>query len=394
MSVTAQGLQSIKANEAFADVMRLMREAIDDGVAPGMVLLVGKGGEIVFQQSFGARFLKPESENATNIMSIETVFDVAALTGSVITTTLLMKLVESGKLRLEDRVSRYLQGFGVMSKSAITVGQLLSHTSGIAHWAPYFEELVKANSGSRLGVLTSRGARDFVVNAIQRSALKNEPNTKQVYSELGSILLGHLVEILTGLTLDKAATRYVFQPLGMKCSSYIDLSMIKRRGIHPVTDLIAPTEDCPWRKRVLCGEVHDDNAWVMGGVAGHSGLFTTIGDLHTFAREILASYHSRSNFVKRETLERFWSRPPIDSFEGWFYGWDSPSRENGMVESELSKNAIGVNGFTGCSLWLEPSLDIDIILLSNRVHPSRSNKKIFAFRPALHSAVIKALKSN
>jgi serine-type D-Ala-D-Ala carboxypeptidase len=384
-------LNEARANESFAEVIKLMRDAVEDGVAPGMVLLVGKGGNIVFQQSFGGRFLKPESENASNVMSIETVFDVAAVTSVVVTTTLMMKLVESGKIRLEDKVARYLQGFGVMSKSSITVGQLLNHTSGIAHWAPYFEELVKANSGSRLGVLASRGAKDFVFNAIMRSALKHEPGVKQMYSELGVILLGHLVETLTGLALDKASFRSIFQPLGMKCSSYIDLSMIKRRGIHPVTDLIAPTEDCPWRKRVLCGEVHDDNAWAMGGVAGHSGLFTTIGDLHIFASEILEAYKGHSAFLKRETLEKFWQPPQATGFEGWFHGWDTPSRENGMHESALSKHAVGINGFTGCSLWLEPTYGVDIILLSNRIHPSRSNKKIFSFRPELHAAIIKAL---
>src|SRR5690606_3144606 len=112
-------------------------------------------------------------------------------------------------------------------------------------------------------------------------------------------------EVLTGLSLEKAAQRYIFAPLGLKSTSYIDLSMVKRRGIAPVTDLIAPTEECPWRKRMLCGEVHDDNAWAMGGIAGHSGIFTTAFDLHVFARELLASFHRQSTFVSRHVLEVF-----------------------------------------------------------------------------------------
>lgn len=375
----------------FAEVSALLESGIESGVAPGMVLLVGRDGEVLFHKSAGTRYSKPEREASSNTISTDTVFDIAALTNVVVTTTLIMKLVEGGKLKLEDRASRYLQGFGVMGKSPITVGHLLSHTSGLVAWAPYYEDLVKANAGSRLGILTSRGAKESILNQILRSQLKSDPGTKQVYSDVGFILLGHLIEVLTGLSLDKAANKYVIQPLGMKSTSYIDLSMIKRRGIHPVTDLIAPTEECPWRKRVLCGEVHDDNAWVMGGIAGHSGLFSTAHDLHLFAREIILALRGSSSFLKKETLLSFWRKPDISGGEGWRFGWDSPGRDNGMDESGLSDEAAGISGFTGCSLWIEPKYGLDIALMTNRIHPGRSNKKILSFRPQIHAAVLKAV---
>lgn len=393
-----KSVQQSNVQQNFKNVTSFLLEGVEDGVAPGMVLLAGRAGQVVYSNAVGKRYVKQRgsdaSDDASNIMSQDTVFDVASLTSLVVTTTLVMRLVENGKLKLDDKVSRYIQGFSVLGKSQITIANLLSHTSGIASWAPLFEELVKANSGSRLGILTSKGAKDYILNSLVRMPLKHEPGTKQVYSELGYILLGYIVEMLTGVTLDKAAHKIIFQPLTMKSSSYIDLSMIKRRGIHPVTDLIAPTEDCPWRKRILCGEVHEDNAWAMGGVAGHSGLFTNAFDLHIFASEILAACGNNSSYLKRQTLSDFWRIPDVVNPEGWRYGWDSVSRENGMDDSRLSKNAVGICGFSGCSLWLEPENSVDIILMTNRIHPSRSNKKIIAFRSELHSLVSDALKAS
>lgn len=376
--------------DIFQTVSALMQRGIEEGVAPAMVLLVARDGQVLYFRAFGERTARDDLGNRA--VSTDTVFDVAALTNVVVTTTLIMKLVESGKVRIDDRVSRYLQGFGVMGKSSITVGQLLSHCSGFVHWLPFFEELIKANAGARMGVITSRGAKDHIINAILRAQLKYEPGSKQVYSDIGFMLLGHLVEVMTGMPLDRAAFRMIFQPLGMKSSSFVDLSMIKRRGIHPVLDIIAPTEECPWRRRVLCGEVHDDNAWAMGGVAGHSGLFMSAYDLHLFTREVIAAFRNQSTFLKRETLQQFWRRPFEESHDSWRFGWDSPGRDNGMADSKLSPDAIGICGFTGCSFWLEPQRGIEILLLSNRVHPSRSNKKILAFRPEIHDAVLDALK--
>ncbi len=380
--------------ESFAEVSALMKRAVDEGVFPGAVLTVGKGGQIVHREAVGFKSLESSKNPNPLPMTIDTVFDIASLTEVLITTTILMKLIEANQIRLDDRISRYIQPFGVFGKSPITIAQVLSHRSGLPHWLPFYEDLLRENAGARMGILTSRGARDFVYNQINRAELKYAPGGKQVYSDVGFILLGHLVEVLTGLGLEKAAQRFVFQPLGLKSTSFIDLSMVRRRGIHPVTDLIAPTEECSWRKRMLCGEVHDDNAWAMGGIAGHSGVFSTAFDLHVFARELLASFHRQSNFISRNVLDVFWAPGETGGESAWRLGWDSPSEENGMQPAKLSKNAIGICGFTGCSLWLEPQQAIDIVLVSNRVHPSRANKKIRNFRPQLHEAVVRAVQGN
>ncbi len=372
----------------FRNVTALLEKGVESGVYPGAALIVGRAGQVVFSKSVGN---KSSLADFNTPMTIDTVFDVASLTNVLVTTTLIMKLIEQQKVRLEDRVCRYLQGFGVMGKSGITVGHLLSHTSGLPHWLPFFEDLLQANAGARLGVLTSRGAKDHIITQIVRAPLKYEAGTKQVYSDVGMILLGHLVEVLTGVALDKAAHKLIFQPLGLKSTSFIDLSMIKRRGIHPVTDVIAPTEDCSWRKRILCGEVHDDNAWAMGGIAGHSGIFTSAPDIHRLVSELIFSYLGHSGFLHRETVRSFWTPPSFLPHAAWRFGWDGPSKENGMIDSRLSARAVGINGFTGCSLWVEPEAGLHIIFLTNRVHPSRSNKKILHFRPEVHDAVIEAM---
>ena len=377
--------------EIFREVTALLASGVEEGVYPGAVLILGKNGEELYRGAVGFKSLRTNKSEEVLPMTADTVFDIASLTSVVGTTTLVMRLVHSGRLKLEDKVVRYLDGFSVFGKSGISIAHLLTHTSGLAHWVPFYEELVRENSSSRMGILTSRGARDYVVNYIVRSQLKFAPGQKQMYSDLGLILLGRLCEVLTGLSLDKAVMQYVLQPLGMKNTSYVDLSMIKRRGIHPVKGLIAPTEDCPWRKRVLWGEVHDDNAWAMGGIAGHSGLFSTAPDLHLFAAQMLAASRGQSEFLPAEIIRGFWQAVERGEDTSWQCGWDTPSSENGMIESKLNPAAVGVCGFTGCSLWIEPESGIDIVLLTNRIHPSRSNKKIRTFRPQLHDAALEAL---
>lgn len=382
------------ASRAFEPVKSALSEAVREGVFPGAVLYVGRAGKPIYRGSFGNRTLRPAASGDSTIldstaMSVDTVFDIASVTAGIVTTTLVMKLVEMGRIRPEERVSRHLQGFGVLGKSPITIQHLLSHTSGLPAWHPFYEELIEANESARLGILTSRGAHDYVQNAVMRFPLKGEVGGKPQYSDMNFMVLGFLVEAVTGLSLDRVATDLVLHPLRMRCSSFIDIASIKSGVLHPVTDCIAPTEECNWRGKTLCGEVHDDNAWAMGGIAGHAGLFSTGGDLHLFGREMILASLGRSSLIKRATLETFVGSG-ANPLPGKL-GWDSPSRENGMIDSGLSSSAFGINGFTGCSIWIDPAAGADIVLMTNRIHPYRSNKKIQAFRPNLHKLVLEAL---
>ncbi len=303
-----------------------------------------------------------------------------------------MRLVQEGRIDLNHRVARYLPGFNVLGKSPVTIGHLLSHTGGLAPSAAFYEEIQKEHSAPRVGMLTSKGAKDYIITQITRSSLKYEPGTKQVYSDLGLIILGNIIELLTGLTLDKAAFKYVLQPFELKTTSFIDLAMIRRRDIHPVIDLIAPTEDCSWRDKILCGEVHDENAWVMGGIAGHSGLFSTAADLHRFALGLLEAYYGRSEYLSGETMKQFCQGPVLGSQASWRFGWDSPSRDNGISEIGFSERSFGHNGLTGCSIWIDPEKAIDVILMTNRINPTRTNRKIQTFRAELHKTILPAVR--
>jgi CubicO group peptidase (beta-lactamase class C family) len=377
---------------SFSTVAQFLEQAVHEGVFPGAVLNVSRHGETIFSHVAGQTAVKLPKGFEPARMSIDTVFDIAGLTGALATTSLLIKLVEVGRIKIDDRVSRYLQGFGVLGKSPITVRHLLTHTSGLPAWHPYFEELVQENSESRMGILTSRGARDYVLNSIVRSTLKGEVGEKYLYSDIGLMLIGFLIETTTGYSLDRAMQKYLLQPIGMKSSSFIDLSRVRRRGIHPVTEIIAPTEECPWRKRILWGEVHDDNAWAMGGVAGHCGLFSTAADLQILLREIIRSYNGRRSFFPLEIIKECLNGTGYEGIGIVKLGWDTPSKENGMSECGFSESTFGYNGFTGCSAWVDPKNEISIVLLSNRINPTRSNKKILAFRPELHRAVLSALR--
>ena len=381
--------------QSFQEVQNLCEKALQDGVFPGCVVSVGRNGSELFKQAFGLQTLIKDKDKEAELprMKVSTVFDIASVT-TLITTAVLMRLVDNGRISLNDHISRYIQSFGVNGKSNITIRQLLNHTSGLPAWHAYFEELVKLHLGERRGILTSSGAKDYIFNLINRSQVRSEPGSKQVYSEIGDngfILAGNLIETITGQSLDKAVRKYVTQPLGMQNTSYIDLALIRRRGILPVKDLIAPTENCPWRKRILCGEVQDGNAWAMGGIAGHSGIFSDAEDLHIFASQLLQAYNGGSSFLSAGTVRDFFQLPEGFS-EGWCCGFDMPSKENGLSDSRISASSVGINGFTGCSLWMDLERGIDIVLLSNSIHPSEANRKIKGFRPILFDAIIQAVE--
>ena len=389
MSNTAKNIASGSLSSLEVILNAALEEGVREAVFPGAVLLVLKGGEVQFLGARGQRATRlPRAEDPSSITT-DTVFDLGHVSGTVATTTTLMKLVDGGRLAIDDRVSRYLQTFGVLGKSAITIRQLLNHTSGLAAWHPFYEELDRLNSGARRGVFSSRGATDYILNVIKRCQLKSTPGSKMLQSDLGFMLLGEIIEMLTGLPLDKATAKYITQPLGLRSTSFIDLSLLKRRGLHPVSELIAPTEECAWRGRVLCGEAHDENAWAMGGVAGHSGLFSTVRDLGVLCSELIKAYHGNSSFLSSQTVRAFWQAQ--SELGAWRLGWEAPTRENGLAPANFSAESVGVASLTGCSIWLVPEMSISVVLLSNRINLGRSNKRIVAFRTALHEAIIGSL---
>ncbi|HUE40151.1 MAG TPA: serine hydrolase domain-containing protein [Candidatus Binatia bacterium] len=371
----------------FEKVDKAMEEAVASRVFPGAVLLANKEGQVVYHRAFGHRSLEPE----VTPLSLETIFDLSSLTKPLATTLGFLLLVKEKKLRIDDRVTRIFHNFGVHGKTHITFRHLLAHCSGLPGWRPYYKEVLKVERGGRVNFLCSQGAKQHVFELIHREKPDGDPGKAAVYSDLGFMLLGEAIEEISGLTLDRFCHDRVFKPLGARSTSFIDLSLVRTRRLVPVTDMIAPTERCEWRKKIICGEVHDDNAYAMGGVAGHSGLFASAADVNLIVSKVRDAYFGKNPFLPEGLVREALTRDKTAPQSTRTLGWDTPAAVESAAGSRFSKNTVGHLGFTGTSVWLDLDKAVHVVLLSNRVHPSRNNEKIKDFRPVIHDVVMEAM---
>ena len=380
----------------LARVDRALDRAIAAAEAPGAVVLarMRREGELLEHASVrGLAVSRPERI----AMARNTVFDLASLTKVMATATALMLLVEEGAVALDDPVSRYLPPGAWRDKDAVTLRHLLTHSSGLRPWRAYHEALLERErrQGERwLG--TPRG-RQWVLDSICRSALVHEPGAAAVYGDLGFIVLGALVEQVSGRPLDVFCRERIFEPLGMRetrfappptasaaaaASPESEAETAWRRGV-------AATENCPWRKRILWGEVHDPNASAMGGVAGHAGLFAPAGDVLHFGWTLVEVWHGRSAALPRERLREFAARQSLPPDSDWALGWDTPSAGRSSSGAHFSAASIGHLGFTGTSLWIDFEAEAVVAMLTNRVHLV-AKKSRFELRPRVHDLLREA----
>ena len=319
--------------------------AVARGELPGAVVLVLHQDEIVYRKAFGNRSLTP----VKTLMTVVTVFDLASLTKPIATATALMLLIEAGKVKVKDKLARHVPAFRRKETEEITLEQLLLHTSGLIADNP-----IADYQGGRAQALER-------LHAINPTAA---PGTKFTYSDVGYLLLGEVVEKLSGATLDEFAQRRIFTPLGMKDTGY------RPEGAHK--ERAAPTEqhDGRW----LQGEVHDPRARLLGGVAGHAGLFSTADDLAVFARMLLKRGNHQGRAFLMESTVQFMTAPrqvPGKKEPGLrTYGWDMLTSFSANRGEVFPKGvSFGHTGFTGTSMWLDPHSRTAVIFLSNRVHP-------------------------
>ena len=370
----------------FESVDRAFERAVEEGVFPGAVISVAHEDQVVYERAFGYRSLEPKRAP----MEVGTIFDLASLTKPMATTTAFMLLVKERKLRLDDLITRVIPMYGVYGKNLTTFRHLLNHSSGLPAWKPYFEEIIRAEKGGKIHFVASRAAKNYVYEQIHREKPLSAPGTQALYSDLGFILLGEVIEVVTSNSLDRFCQDRVFKPLGLRSTGFVDLSQLRTRRLQPVEEMIAPTEHCPWRKKILCGEVHDDNASAMGGVAGHAGIFSSAGDVHRFVVRLKRCLQGQDDFLPQPLVQEFLIKP--ETARGNFaLGWDTPSAEGSASGNLFSPRSVGHLGFTGCSLWWDLEKNCHIVLLTNRVHPSRKNEKIKEFRPMIHNEIMKAL---
>ncbi len=344
----------------------VLDDALKSKAFPGGAVVVAREGKLAMERAFGRQSYAEDAPRVT----MDTIYDVASLTKVVVTTTLAMILFEKEELRLEAPVRDYLPELAGEGKDVITVADLLAHSSGILWWKDYYKTL--SSEGSAVEV--------------RRRYVDYPPRSKSVYSDLGFILLGEILERVSGLSLDAMATEAIFEPLGMRHTQFRPPASLGSR--------IAPTEDDPWRGRMVTGEVHDENAFALGGVAPHAGLFSTAADLAIFAQMILnGGVYDGHRIVKRSTIERFTRRADLAPGSSRALGWDTPSipPEASSTGRYFSSSSFGEYGFTGTSLWVDPEQELFVVLLTNRVHPSRDNTQIREVRPTFHDAVMEAL---
>ncbi|MDX1996165.1 MAG: DUF1343 domain-containing protein [Thermoanaerobaculia bacterium] len=349
--------------EAMAEIDALLAGYVERRAFPGGVVAIGRQGKLVHLRAFGRQTYDADAPPVT----AETLYDLASLTKVVTTTTVAMTLVDDGRLDLDKAVQDYLPEFVGPGKEVVTVRHLLTHSSGIDWWAPLYQD--------------TRGAAEFV-RKIAAMPLVNPPGSTMKYSDLGLILLGEILERVTGRSLDALARERVFRPLG-----FADTGFRPARELRP---RIAPTEVVDGQ--VIHGEVHDENARALGGVAAHAGLFGTAPELARFAQMLLwRGVYDQRRIVTRETVALFTQRAgvPVDSDRA--LGWDTRSATGFSAGQLFSARSFGHTGFTGTSLWIDPERDLFVLLLTNRVHPTRDNNLIREVRPALADAVVRGL---
>jgi uncharacterized protein YbbC (DUF1343 family)/CubicO group peptidase (beta-lactamase class C family) len=346
------------------EVDRLLEGFRERGAFPGGVLAVGHQGALVHLHPFGWLTYDADAPPVT----AGTLYDLASLTKVAATTTMAMILVDEGRLDLDQPVQKFLPGFQGPGKEAVTVRHLLTHSSGLDAVAPLYKEL--------------RGRAAFL-ERIQAMDLVYPPGSRSTYSDLGIILLGEILEQVAGRPLEAFARERIFEPLGMRHTMFRPPAGLRSR--------IAPTEYDPWRGRLVHGEVHDENAFAMGGVAPHAGLFSTAGDLARFAQMLLnGGVLGGRRIVSRETVELFTRRAGVPGSDRAL-GWDTKSAEGSSAGTLFSSRSFGHTGFTGTSIWIDPERQLYVILLTNRVHPTRENNLIREVRPAVADAVVRAL---
>ena len=350
----------------------LMRQAVAQHVFPGGVLLVSKGNAILFWQAYGLSNLVSGVK-----MERDTIFDLASLTKPLATTLAIAWLVQQGKLSLEDTLGAVLPAFGPTEKSEIEVRHLLCHNSGLPAYRAFYETLGSLPAGKREGAMLDLLAREPLSHPIGETV---------AYSDLGFMILKRIAESASGQALDQIVKDHIYGPLGLQSLFFAgsDTKVAKQR--------FAATEDCRWRKELLVGVVHDENAYVMGGMEGHSGLFGTAGDVHALLESLLVSYRgerpARASIFEGPIVRTFFRRQS-DSERA--LGFDMPSGSGSSSGRHFSEDTVGHLGFTGTSFWMDLQRSITIVLLTNRVHPSRDNIKLRAFRPRLHDSVMETI---
>jgi CubicO group peptidase (beta-lactamase class C family) len=348
----------------------VIRDGVSARIFPGACAEVGSAAEVRWRQAAGSLSYEPDSPP----VAADTVYDLASLTKPIVTATVAMRLVEAGRLDLSSAVGSHEPGWRGTDRASVTVQDLLEHAAGMPAWAPLWRD---------------HAGREAIVAAACGVTLEYPPRSKSLYSDVGFIVLGALLEQAGQATLDDQFDRVCRNGL---CDGGEGVPL---RFMPPPAwrSRIAPTRFSDARKRLLVAEVDDDNAWAMGGVAGHAGLFGTAAAVGVFARTVMQALQgereAERRLARRGTIRRFLTPSAVPG-SSRALGWDL-MRPTSSCGSRMSASAFGHTGFTGTSLWMDPVLDVYAVLLTNRVHPiAHANEPMQAVRRAFHDALLES----
>jgi CubicO group peptidase (beta-lactamase class C family) len=357
----------------IADVDR----AISGGILGGQKIysaaaaIASKQGAIFHRGVYG----QLNWETVPKRTTFDSLFDISSLTKPLATGLAVMQLVAKGRLALDKPVSQFLKDASFAPWDKILLEHLLDHTSGLVSHRPFWEPLKKDQEDTGVKLLATRAGEARIREAVLRLPPQRPVGEASIYSDLNFMILGWVVESIVGKRLNQHVQNEIYKPLGLNNLFFMDLTDDKRP--HGKRAFVA-TEHSQWRRKTLIGEVHDPNAWAMGGVAGHAGLFATVDDVHRLGQLLLDSYLGKPDApFHTATVRRFFTRSKRTVNKTWALGWDTPSPRDSLAGSRMSRSSVGHFGFTGCSIWIDLQHEGVTVLLTNRAHPTPDGKDDF-----------------
>jgi CubicO group peptidase (beta-lactamase class C family) len=343
---------------AWSAAARALDSAVASGAAPGAILAISLKGRH-FSHGTGRLGLADSARPDST-----TLYDLASLTKVLALTTVVQLLVEEGRLDLDMPTSRYVPAFTGGERDSVTLRQLLTHSSGLPPWRPLHLQ---------------SATREEALALVDTTALEAGPGSRYAYSDLGAIVLTQVVERVAGHRLDTLVQQRLIEPLALHETRFLPDTSGRFR--------IAPTEDDPWRGRILHGEVHDENASRLDGVSGHAGLFASARDLLVIGDWLVARWRGEQGTEAQQWSREFTRRQELPPGSSRALGWDTPS-DRSSAGTRLGPASFGHTGFTGTSIWIDPERQLVIVLLSNRVHPTRQNPRWGPLRAVVADLVV------
>lgn len=372
----------------FEPLDRLFQDGLREGVFSGASLLAAAPGKILLERQWG------HTQSGGTPVSQDTRFDLASLTKVLVTTPLAIRAVSTGALDLDRTLDAFFPPGSVPpDKRGISVRHLLNHCSGLPAWHPCYLDLIG---------LPAAGRKAALLSTILGTPLASRPGTLSCYSDLGFLLLGAVLERVLGGPLDRLARELIFKPFGIDELHFRPMSVPRDPEIVPEEVesgrglSFAATEQCGWRKRLLVGEVHDENCYCLGGVAPHAGLFGTARGVFRLVTRLLDIAGGRSDAPgwSPGVLAEFSRRQELVPGSTWALGFDTPSDSSSSAGRCFSARSIGHLGFSGTSLWIDLDRSVMVVLLTNRIYPTRHNEKLKPFRPLAQDAVMEWLHAS